>query len=155
MNTLLRPNDTLQDGDEYQQNDGTWKPVPPDKIGAPLSASGYGKVLRTGNPIILEPTPLPVADAPTPPLAALTKYDPPPPVSLWGPSETLIEWSPSTVIPTWMGRNGLFNAKGVYLTRMGDLIRITPRGMRGVGNCHIEFPMSAIPKVIEWLDKQK
>lgn len=56
----------------------------------------------------------------------------------------------------WLGRNGQFVASGVSLTRTSaETIMIEPRGKRGtIGRCLIEFPLSAIPQITEFLNKQ-
>jgi hypothetical protein len=64
-------------------------------------------------------------------------------------------------LPVWTGRNGTFNGYGINLTRlnglggmMTDRVMLTPIGKRGEGNCIIEFPVSIIPQLIDWLEKQ-
>jgi hypothetical protein len=54
----------------------------------------------------------------------------------------------------WTGRNGTFKTHGIAL-QGGDKISILPIGKRGVGNAMIQFPVSIIPQIVEWLEKQK
>lgn len=57
--------------------------------------------------------------------------------------------------PVWTGRNGTFTGYGLEGMRMTDKIMLNPIGKRGVGNCTIQFPVSAIPELIDWLLRQQ
>jgi hypothetical protein len=59
-----------------------------------------------------------------------------------------------TYRPIWTGRNGTFNGYGIDLMRLDDRVMVTPIGKRGVGNCLIEFPVTIIPQLIDWLAEQ-
>jgi hypothetical protein len=59
-----------------------------------------------------------------------------------------------TYQPIWTGRNGTFNGYGIDLMRLDDRVMVTPIGKRGVGNCLIEFPVTIIPQLIDWLAQQ-
>jgi hypothetical protein len=62
--------------------------------------------------------------------------------------------SPKTI---WTGRNGTFNSLGVELERKSgtDICAIVPQGKRGTAkNAIIEFPVSAIPQIVDFLTKQ-
>jgi len=60
---------------------------------------------------------------------------------------------PLRLRPRWTGRNGSFNGYGVEVTKIGDNISIFPVGKRGVGNCEIQIPVSALPDFIRALDR--
>jgi hypothetical protein len=57
----------------------------------------------------------------------------------------------------WTGRNGTFNGKGIDMRINEDAlpefnkIQIRAVGVRGLGNCLIEFPASIIPEMVDWL----
>lgn len=58
----------------------------------------------------------------------------------------------------WLGRNGtFFNASGVSLTRtQNGTVMIEPLTSRGhIGRCLIEFPISAIPEITAFLERQE
>jgi hypothetical protein len=57
----------------------------------------------------------------------------------------------------WIGRNGMFTNRAINLHRYdGDVIAVVPQGKRGAArNAIIEFPVSIIPQVIEWLEEQQ
>ena len=62
--------------------------------------------------------------------------------------------SPHTI---WTGRNGTFNSVAVNLHRYKgtDVCAIIPQGKRGVAkNAIIEFPITAIPQMIDFLKRQ-
>ena len=62
--------------------------------------------------------------------------------------------SPKTI---WTGRNGTFNSLGVELQREAgtDVCSIVPQGKRGTAkNAIIEFPVAAIPQMIDFLQSQ-
>jgi hypothetical protein len=57
----------------------------------------------------------------------------------------------------WTGRNGTFNSVAVNLHRYKgtDVCAIIPQGKRGVAkNAIIEFPITAIPQMIDFLKRQ-
>jgi hypothetical protein len=58
----------------------------------------------------------------------------------------------------WTGRNGTFQQYGMEISRMDGTegkIMLFPIGKRGVGNCTIQFPVSAIPQIVDFLNAQK
>ena len=55
----------------------------------------------------------------------------------------------------WTGRNGCFDGVGMELRNIGTQIAITPRGKRGLGNCTIQFPISTIPEIVDFLLRQQ
>jgi hypothetical protein len=55
---------------------------------------------------------------------------------------------------TWTGRNGTFDAFGMEIRNMGDKVSLCPRGKRGLGNGEIQFPVSVIPEIVDWLEDQ-
>lgn len=56
----------------------------------------------------------------------------------------------------WIGRNGTFTQIGMTFMRVGNLVRLVPQGKRGMArNAQIEFPVSEIPQIVDWLNKQK
>lgn len=54
----------------------------------------------------------------------------------------------------WTGRNGTFNGVALEAMSFNDKIMLSPMGKRGVGNCTIQFPVSVIPDLIDWLQRQ-
>lgn len=83
---------------------------------------------------------------------------PPAPVGLSAPTtyqEIMFPvGSPRTI---WTGRNGTFNSVAVNLHRYKgtDICAIIPQGKRGAAkNAVIEFPVTAIPQMIDFLKRQ-
>lgn len=61
-------------------------------------------------------------------------------------------WPPVvTFPPVWTGRNGTFQTLGLNMTELSGKIMLQPIGKRGNGNCVIEFPVSIIPDIVDWL----
>jgi hypothetical protein len=58
-------------------------------------------------------------------------------------------------VPIWTGRNGTFTGYGLDARSIGENVMLSPIGKRGVGNCTIQFPTNVIPKLVEWLQRQK
>jgi hypothetical protein len=56
--------------------------------------------------------------------------------------------------PIWTGRNGTFTGYALEAMRANDNIMLSPIGKRGVGNCCIQFPISVIPALVDWLEEQ-
>ena len=54
--------------------------------------------------------------------------------------------------PIWTGRNGTFQGYGLDLTCFDGKVMISPIGKRGPGNCTIQFPISTIPELVDWLN---
>jgi hypothetical protein len=156
VNTLTK-NRILEAGDEYRDKDGNWKKVPTTELGLQIMFSPYNEVRRPGEaPAQLPPaqlartqipaaTPLPLAEGPREKVAPSTQ----------------VRWDkgPHCI---WTGRNGTFKAVAVNLHRLpgnmldGDIIRIVPVGKRGAAkNALIEFPVSAIPAIIDWLGQHE
>lgn len=54
----------------------------------------------------------------------------------------------------WTGRNGSFYSVGLDAMSLDDKVMLFPIGKRGVGNCTIQFPISVIPKLVDWLNDQ-
>lgn len=72
------------------------------------------------------------------------------------PLNTEIPFSPTDPPCIWIGRNGTFRQQGVniYAHNSGKVIKIVPTGKRGAAkNAQIEFPASAIPQIIDFLNK--
>jgi hypothetical protein len=61
----------------------------------------------------------------------------------------------------WTGRNGTFKARALNLHKLphsgtDGMIRVVPQGKRGAAkNAMIEFPVSIIPQVIEFLKEHQ
>jgi hypothetical protein len=117
-----------------------------DRHGLPTVVSKKAHLLvrhEDGKPIFKEPT----STTPTPK-----------PVVLSGTTETRagITWH-SKLEPEcrWIGRNGTFKCRGVNLEfRKQGTIAVLPVGARGEAkNAEIEFPVNAIPQVIDFLQK--
>jgi hypothetical protein len=102
----------------------------------------------------LRETPETAKDAPTE--VAKSPASPTPPIGVTAPSPAKVTWPANEPDCQWIGRNGTFKCRGVNIYRHGKgIIKIVPVGKRGVAkNAEIEFPVNAIPQVIEFLKKQ-
>jgi hypothetical protein len=134
--------------------------------GKPIGFDHKGKLVRE-KPETSKDATTEVAESPASPVPACT-YDPtgpapfpplpPAPVGLSAPTTyqeiTFPVGSPHTI---WTGRNGTFNSVAVNLHRYKgtDVCAIIPQGKRGVAkNAIIEFPITAIPQMIDFLKRQ-
>ena len=125
--------------------------------GKPIGFDHKGKLVRE-KPETSKDATTEVAESPASPTLPDPQPLPPAPVGLSAPTTyqeiTFPVGSPHTI---WTGRNGTFNSVAVNLHRYKgtDVCAIIPQGKRGVAkNAIIEFPVTAIPQMIDFLKRQ-